>query len=217
MSSPHDLIPKVAAYVKQQMSKNDGSHDYNHIKRVLGIARQIASQLPNSNLDPTTITLSSLLHDIGDRKYLQQGESASTAVQTVLISLGAEPSLAMKIQTICSAVSYSSEIVDLGKVRRLVEEYPELGVVQDADRLDALGAVGIGRVFMYGGARTGRSLEECVGMFEQKLLLLEEGMKTVPGRKLARIKTERLREFRGWWEEEMRAMVDEEEVGEDGG
>ena len=213
MSIPHDLIPRVAAYVKQHMDQNDGSHDYNHIKRVLGLARHIAAQLPAPPLlDPTVITLSALLHDIGDRKYLREGESSDTAVHNLLVALGAPGELAEKIQTICAAVSYSTEVRDRERVRRLVQEYPELGVVQDADRLDALGAVGIGRVFMYGGARTGRGLEGFVEMFEMKLLLLEAGMKTDPGREMARIRTERLRAFKRWWEEERGMMVEEGEI-----
>lgn len=78
--------------------------------------------------------------------------------------------------------------------------------MQDADRLDALGAVGIGRAFVYGGAR-GRGLSETVAHFEDKLLRLEGMMKTGEGRRLARARGERVGVFRGWVREEM-GMLD---------
>lgn len=74
--------------------------------------------------------------------------------------------------------------------------------MQDADRLDALGGIGIGRAFAYGGAR-GRGLGETVGHFEEKLVRLEGMMKTGEGRRLARVRGERVRVFRGWVREEM--------------
>lgn len=93
-------------------------------------------------------------------------------------------------------------------IRRLIfeEGYPELAIVQDADRLDALGAVGIARCFTYLGAK-GRGkgsweLEEAIEHFGEKLEKLEGMMKTESGREMARVRTERLREFRKWWVEE---------------
>jgi uncharacterized protein len=200
------LVGKATAYVQQYMSHYDGSHDYAHIKRVLALAWQIASSSPGTTYDPLTITLSALLHDVGDKKYLKPGEDSTTLVQNVLLSFDAPEELARKVQTIASAVSYSSEIKDPGRVRDLVVEYPELAVVQDADRLDALGAVGIGRAFTYGGAAggkgRGRGMGETIEHFTEKLERLEGMMKTEVGRGMARERTERLRVFRGWWEEE---------------
>jgi uncharacterized protein len=77
-------------------------------------------------------------------------------------------------------------------------------VVQDADRLDALGAVGVGRVFTFGGAKVERSMNESIGIMEKKLFKLEAMMKTGPGKRMAREKTERLKMFRQWWDEECR-------------
>lgn len=77
--------------------------------------------------------------------------------------------------------------------------------MQDADRLDALGAVGIGRAFAYGGAK-GRGMRETMGHFEEKLGRLEGMMKTGEGRRMARERSERVAVFRGWWGEEMESV-----------
>jgi uncharacterized protein len=205
-STESQLIAKVTAYVQQYMSHYDGSHDYAHIQRVLALARQIASASSTPAYDPLAITLSALLHDVGDKKYLKPGKDASTLVRDVLLGFNAPAELAGKVQTIVSAVSYSSEVKDPGKVKDVLAQYPELAVVQDADRLDALGAVGIGRAFTYGGAAggkgRGRGMGETMEHFTEKLERLEGMMKTEMGRGMARERTERLRVFRGWWEEE---------------
>ena len=73
--------------------------------------------------------------------------------------------------------------------------------MQDAERLDAIGAVGIARTFAFGGAK-GRTLENTMEHFDDKLLLLEGMMKTVEGRKTARERTESLRLMKEWWQDE---------------
>lgn len=83
----------------------------------------------------------------------------------------------------------------------LIKEYPELAVVQDADRLDAIGAVGIGRAFAFGGAK-GRTLGSTMEHFDDKLLKLEGMMKTDIGRRLAKERTERMALMKQWWEME---------------
>lgn len=195
------------------MSHYDGSHDFNHIKRVVGLAHYIHSQMteliPGKNtstphLDLDVITLSALLHDVGDRKYVQDSENAQTMVRDVLLGFGASQALAEKVQVICLGVSYSSENKDLAYVIDLIARHPELAVVQDADRIDAIGAVGIGRLFTYGGAKTERSMDKSVNILDDKLYKLENLMKTAPGKELARERTRRLREFHAWWEEEIK-------------
>ncbi|KAL6808833.1 hypothetical protein GGI42DRAFT_223286 [Trichoderma sp. SZMC 28013] len=193
------LIAKVTDYIEGYMANYDPSHDYSHIKRVVHLAQTIQAQVPNTDRD--IVTLSALMHDVGDRKYLKPGEDASRMIYTALTSLGASEELAEKIQTICLGVSYSSEIKDLARVRDLIKQHPELAVVQDADRLDAIGAVGIGRVFTFGGAK-GRDLGNSIDHFEEKLLKLETMMKTDVGREMARERTERLRLMQEWWKQE---------------
>ncbi|KAL2132467.1 hypothetical protein VTI74DRAFT_3773 [Chaetomium olivicolor] len=212
MSSPiqafkdDPLVKAVTAYVKEYMKHYDASHDWSHIERVVSMAHYIYNDSDDqfkSNLDLRTIHLAALLHDVGDRKYLQPNESPTALLSSLLTSHACPPALITKLQTICAGVSYSSEVRNTSHVRRLVDEYPELGVVQDADRLDAIGAVGIGRMFTYGGAKTQRDMAGTMEHLEEKLLRLEGMMKTDVGRRVARERTERLRVFRGWWEDEV--------------
>jgi len=204
------LVEQVSSFVKLYMANYDASHDYSHILRVVSLAHHIASSSQaTTSYDLHRITLAALLHDVGDKKYLQPGEDAKTMVRNVLKGFGAEEGLATTVQTICTHVSYSSEVKDPEAVRQIISKIPELAVVQDADRLDAIGAIGIGRTFTFGGAKNktasrggGRGMEETIDHFTEKLELLEGMMKTEPGRMMARERTERLQLFRVWWEEE---------------
>ncbi|KAI1495134.1 hydrolase [Biscogniauxia mediterranea] len=197
------LVSSVTDYVKTYMAKYDGSHDFNHIQRVLGLAKHIHRHSPAvPPLDPQVVVLSALLHDVGDKKYLKPGEDASTLVYDLLLSLGANEQLATRVQAVCLGVSYSSEIKNPARVQQLIESHPELAVVQDADRLDAIGSIGIGRVFTFTGARTERSMDDSIEHFHDKLLKLQGMMKTPVGRELARERTRRMQEFLKWWDEE---------------
>ena len=209
------LIPKVTAFVEKYMSNYDGSHDFNHIRRVVGLAHLIYKEInlqreespmfgEEEDLDLHVITLAALLHDVGDKKYLLPGQDGNTLVLSTLLSFGAPEDLAIKVQRIVLGVSYSSEIKDPAAVLTLIQKYPELGVVQDADRLDAIGAVGIGRTFTFGGAKGARHMGETIDHFEEKLEKLESMMKTNPGKKMAKQRTERLKMFKGWWAEEQK-------------
>lgn len=198
------LITKVTNHVKDYMAHYDASHDFHHIQRVVRLAQHIQSHTPNTS--PEIVTLCALLHDVGDRKYVKAGEDASRLIYTFLVSIDVPAKLAQKIQTICSGVSYSSEIKDPSKVLALVKEYPELAVVQDADRLDAIGAVGIGRVFTFGGAKN-RSLDSSMRHFDEKLLKVGGMMKTDVGKELAKERTERMRLMKQWWELETGGII----------
>ena len=202
-----ELITKVLSYVDDYMSRFDASHDYKHIIRVYSLARRISASeahlVPSVRYDRDLIALASLLHDVGDKKYLMPGEDGSTMVQNILLEFNAHISLAKKVQEIVSHVSYSTEIKNPSKIQEFITENPELAVVQDADRLDAIGAVGIGRCFAYTAAKGKGSLQEAITHFQEKLERLELMMKTRTGRAMAVERTERLRVFRGWWDEEV--------------
>ncbi|PSR74644.1 hypothetical protein BD289DRAFT_379857 [Coniella lustricola] len=221
------LITSVEAYVKDYMSHYDASHDWKHIQRVLHLAKQIlASQeqsasasspsSPSTSYDHTLVILGSLLHDVGDKKYLEPGQDAMTLVRDVLLARGADAQLAARVQELALHVSFSSEIQDPARVRKVIERLPELAIVQDADRLDAIGAVGIGRCFAFTGAKgrkgtgdgsgKGEGLDGSIEHFKEKLELLQDMMKTETGRKMAVERTERLRVFRQWWESEVEGV-----------
>ena len=197
------LVQSVTAYIEEYMSNYDASHSYDHIQRVVALARKIYAESPaEPALDPKVILLAALLHDVGDRKYLKPGEDPTTMAAQILLDRGASEELAQKVQAICLGVSYSGEIKDPARVQELIKKYPELAVVQDADRIDAIGAVGIGRMFTYGGAKTKRSMGDSMDHLDEKLVRLEGMTKTAAGRRLARDRTERLLEFKKWWQDE---------------
>jgi uncharacterized protein len=201
-----DLYKGVYAYVEDYMSRYDMSHDFNHILRVLSFAKRILeseSEDGSKQFDEQAIVLAALLHDVGDKKYLQPGEVAETMITAVLQKNGCPTRLMSKVALIVEHVSFSSEIKRPQLVKAIVTAHPELGIVQDADRLDAIGAVGIARCFAFGGAKaSGRGLHGCIEHFVEKLENLQGVMKTETGKRLAEERTRRLQEFRGWWDEE---------------
>lgn len=215
------LIGAATTYVQEYMSTFDASHDYNHVTRVLALAKLILKDensslprastaprgdrndwepLPSLGLSEPIVVLGALLHDINDSKYINQSERP-VPIADLLKRWGADNQLAYRVERLCEGVSYSTEMRDPRLVKKLIQEIPELGVVQDADRLDAIGAVGIGRCFTFGASR-GRGLTDSVRHFEEKLLQLERMMKTRTGREMARARTERIREFMRWWDDE---------------
>ncbi|EGX51437.1 hypothetical protein AOL_s00054g136 [Orbilia oligospora ATCC 24927] len=215
------LIPKTHAFVKDYMARYDSSHDFSHVLRVLNLAHHIAQTEqkylqsvalvppPATKVAPlydsTIITLAALLHDVGDRKYIQEGEKVDESpVKTFLVEAGASEALGERVQTIVNGVSYSKEIKNPQRVLDLIESYPELAVVQDADRLDAIGAVGIGRTFTFAGAKGsgGAGMENVLKHFEEKLLILKTMMKTKTGTEMAEKRTNILRDFERFWVEE---------------
>ncbi|KAJ5630119.1 hypothetical protein N7528_003776 [Penicillium herquei] len=217
------LYNSMFDFVNTCMSGHDPSHNPPHVHRVVNLAMRILSAEqklhPEATYSGAVVKLAALLHDIGDRKYLPnmttEGDESldpKTMVQHALLQQGAPVELAIRVQTIVSHVSYSTECKDPAVIRRLIDEegFAELAIVQDADRLDAIGAIGIGRCFTFLGAQgkkfagdSGWVMDNAIEHFGDKLEKLEEMMKTETGRKMARARTERLNVFKGWWEEEM--------------
>ncbi|KAM3423225.1 hypothetical protein BST61_g673 [Cercospora zeina] len=205
------LFRNIRDYVKEYMSRYDASHDFNHIQRVLALTKYILAEEtktnPSKKYDYESCILSALLHDVGDQKYAQPGENAEHLVSALLSKNGCPPKNVAKIALIVGNVSYTNETKRPQLVKAHINSHPELAIVQDADRLDAVGAVGIGRVFAFGAVKASdRGLQGSIDHFDDKLLKLEGMMKTSTGKRLARERTERLKQFREWWDEETRSI-----------
>jgi len=203
-----EIIKKTELFVKQTLSKNSTAHDWWHIHRVRNLAKRIAR---HEGADIFIVELAVLLHDIGDYKFFQGDEEAGAAkVGGWLSSLEISPSLINKIMEITSQISFMHTLPDKGKGRgkknsAIPTLSKELMSVTDADRLDAMGAIGIARAFTYGGffnrpiynptVKPSKSItrEEyktteapSINHFYEKLLKLKDMMHTKLGRKMAK-------------------------------
>ena len=209
-----ELIAATAVYSEKRMSGPhfDSSHDFQHIRRVVAHAERLlkasqASQTTSKPLDATLIILGALLHDVFDHKYPTDSDTVDP-VMNFLTAEGADQALSRRVQDIVDYVSYSHEVKDLAAVQTFLSHTPELGIVQDADRLDALGAVGIGRCFTFNGSK-GFGMYNAVEHFSEKLVKLEGMMKTDAGRSMAAEQTRRLKSFMEWWTEDVSAGMAE--------
>ena len=185
-----------------QNPKFDSSHDFEHVKRVVKNALFILDkEKAILRLSTFTVIAGALLHDVEDKKYVSSSESGP--IRAFLLGRGLSDDDASSMQLLVDGVSWSSEMKDPERVERLIKEIPELAVVQDADRLDAIGAIGIGRAFAFGAAKVNRGLDQTIKhIYPEKLYKLERTMKTKTGSVMAAERTRRLHEFVAWWEDE---------------
>ena len=167
------VIEAAKVYIEELFASNAGGHDAAHTLRVYRNAMALADCLPAC--DRTVVALAALLHDADDHKLFDTKDNANA--RTFLDEQGVPQETADRI---CEAVNSVSFSQNRGKRPRTLEGQ----IVQDADRLDAIGAVGIARTFAYGGEH-GRSLEESVAHFHEKLLLLKDEMNTEAAKRLA--------------------------------
>ena len=187
-----EIIGKCKKIVVEIYNKFDASHDFAHIERVMKNAEEILAGEPSANEE--VVRLAVLLHDIEDAKY-KSGDNPS--VLEILQKIGADDELSKKVLACIESVSFSG-----GNAKDITSI--EGAIVRDADRLDAIGAIGIARTFAFGGAR-GRKLYDTdeivrdnmseteyrgketasVTHFYEKLLLLKELMVTEEGKRLA--------------------------------
>ena len=168
-----NTIEAAKEYIRELFSGNAGGHDASHTLRVYQNALLIAENENPCNME--IVSLAALLHDADDHKLFHT-ENNSNARQ-FLASQKLDEELIEQIIRAINSVSFSR---NRGRKPETIEGM----IVQDADRLDAIGAIGIARTFAYGGEH-GRSLESSVQHFHDKLLLLKEEMNTEAARKLA--------------------------------
>lgn len=190
------LVRKTAEHVKELMSGEASGHDWWHVHRVWQMAKRLGGE---SDADMLTVELAALLHDIADWKFNDgDKEAGPRAARKWLETIGAEPDVIDHVAEIIATVSFEGAgVVD--KPATLEAE-----IVQDADRLDAIGAIGIGRTFAFGGAR-GREMHNpdidpqlhdsfesykksaspTINHFYEKLFLLRDRMNTPAAREIA--------------------------------
>ena len=167
------LIRSTIAYIEDLFRGNAGGHDAAHSLRVYRNAMKIAETEPEA--DKEIVALAALLHDADDHKLFHTENNENTRSFLMENRVPEET-----IDQICAAINAVSFSQNRGKRPDTIEGR----IVQDADRLDALGAIGIARTFAYGGEH-GRPLLESMQHFHDKLLLLKDAMNTESGRALA--------------------------------
>ncbi len=190
MTNEKDLIAAAEAYIAALFASDAGGHDAAHTLRVRRNAMRIAESEPGC--DKLTVELAALLHDADDYKLFRTENNANA--RAFLEREGVAPETVERICAAINAVSFSRN-------RGRQPETPEGKIVQDADRLDAMGAVGVARCFAYGGEH-GRSMEESIGHFHEKLLLLRDELNTESARRLAEKRHGFLLDFLREYEEE---------------
>ncbi|TWT00999.1 HD domain-containing protein [Planomicrobium sp. CPCC 101079] len=186
-----DIIGQCEKAVKEIYNTFDASHDWQHIERVMQNAKKILKQ---EKANAFLVEMAVLLHDVSDPKYRKEGEDLETDIMN---SLNLAETEKAEIRSIIQSVSFKGG-------SGIPAETIEAKIVQDADRLDAIGAVGIARTFAFGGAK-GRKLYDwqeqprksmseeeyrskptsSVTHFYEKLLLLKDRMTTAAGKQIA--------------------------------
>ncbi|AAW42027.2 conserved hypothetical protein [Cryptococcus deneoformans JEC21] len=192
-SAYSDLIGRAEKLVKAHMAKYDPSHDWAHVDRVRKMAMTIARSMMDNGPDLLIVELAALFHDLSDYKYAKPGSPTLPDLLFPILQLQIPDETIDRILSIIPAVSYTAETALLAAGKwTWQKDCLELHAVQDADRLDAIGAVGILRCAAYSGA-TKRVLVEdedtggksAEAHFEEKLLKVKDRMKTAFGKEEA--------------------------------
>ncbi|MGV3760869.1 HD domain-containing protein [Parapedobacter sp.] len=189
-------IDKTADFVRQQLAQAEAGHDWWHILRVWN---QVKLLLQQEQADRLVCELAALLHDIADSKFHDGDETIGPRIAgEFLTSIRVEPRVVAHVQQIITNLSYKTNLGAVSFHSR------ELEIVQDADRLDAIGAIGIARAFHYGGFKNRalynpailpnpdqgkeaykNSTAPTINHFYEKLLLLKDKMNTPTAKRIA--------------------------------
>lgn len=192
-----EIIEETVIFVKKTLQGAEGGHDWFHTHRVFLNSQKIAE---SEKVDTLVVALGALLHDIADAKFHNGDETIGPKLaKEFLISIAVDKEIIDHIINIINHISFKNS---LEKGKRFTS--PELHVIQDADRLDAIGAIGVARAFNYGGFKNREiynpeiapnlnmskkeyknSTTPTINHFYEKLLLLKDKMNTKMGRKLA--------------------------------
>ena len=196
MLTTEDQITKTIAFVREQLVNAEGGHDWFHIERVFNNALLISK---TERVDKLVVSLAALLHDIADSKFHNGDETIGpNTARTFLFNLNVDSVVIEHVINIIENISFKG-----GNVSQKFHS-KELEVVQDADRLDAIGAIGIARCFNYGGFKNRQlynpdikpnlkmtkeeyknSNAPTINHFYEKLLLLKDRMNTNTGKRIA--------------------------------
>lgn len=216
-----ETVKKAEKLMVSAMKANDASHDASHVFRVRDLALSLALEegLSSSPDSMEIVELAALLHDIGDYKYMRD-PSEEKIVEEFLEAENVEGSKKIKILSIIKGMGFKDEIGGQVDSKHSIE----FGVVQDADRLDAIGAIGIARCFTFGGSRSSvlhdpsiqprsdlskeqyieKDKQTTVNHFHEKLLKLKDLMKTKAGQRRAekrhKFMEDFLKEFYDEWD-----------------
>ena len=201
-----EIITKTAQFVQETLRGAEGGHDWWHILRVWNTAKRIAVE---EEADALVVSLGALLHDIADAKFHDGDETVGPKKAfDFLMQLGVDQTTIDHVVLIIENISFKG-----GNFEQKFKS-PELDVIQDADRLDAIGAIGIARTFNYGGfknrelynpniqpnlkmtkAEYKNSTAPTINHFYEKLLLLSDKMNTKTGLKIAKQRHEYMENF----------------------
>ncbi|MDD7915651.1 HD domain-containing protein [Polaribacter ponticola] len=202
------IIKNTILFVKKELKDAEGGHDWFHIERVFKNAILISKE---EKVDGFIVSLGALLHDIADPKFYNGDESIGPKIaSTFLNNQGIEKTIINHVINIIKYISYKNSLSKTGK--KFTSK--ELEVVQDADRLDAIGAIGIARCFNYGGFKNRalynpeikpnlnlnkeeykNSKAPTINHFYEKLLLLKNKMNTETGKKIAENRHQYMEQF----------------------
>lgn len=196
-----EIVEETIIFVKETLKNAEGGHDWFHIERVFNNTMLIAKE---EDVNLLVVSLGALLHDIADAKFNDGDESLGPKMaENFLLSLKVPKRTINHVTNIIKYSSFKAGLND-GKMKKKLFTSKELQVVQDADRLDAIGAIGIARAFNYGGFKNRalydpnippnlemskeeykKSKAPTLNHFYEKLLLLKDKMNTATGKRLA--------------------------------
>ena len=185
------IIREVQQFVHNAMACNDPAHDGAHVHRVVRLVHTLCQADPQA--DPFRAELLAWLHDLNDDKLAS--DLGVESIGAFLKEIGVDD---QDISFILSGIPY----ISYRKHPILSPDIPlEIRIVQDADRIDAMGAIGIARTFAFGGAK-GRTLEDSLAHFDEKLLKLYDLLSTDAAKEIARSRRDFLQQFYHQFREE---------------